>query len=160
MNQQIVATLWMRNPVLDVLKAAEELAEKTPVAQQFGEALEAAHVQKLWTSLPATRDLVEYARDRATEIREALAAEAESSDDKDLRVAAKKMLGLFDGYVRWTADALQQIERKEHLLGSLESEPIAPVVEPAVDEEPMSDSPASTEAAKRGKGRSKAAAAA
>ena len=159
MNQQIVATLWMRNPVLDVLKAAEELAEKTPVAQQFGEALEAAHVQKLWTSLPVTRDLVEYARDRATEIREALAAEAESSDDKDVRAAAKKMLGLFDGYVRWTDDALQQIERKEQLLASLETEPIAPI-EPAVEEEPMSDSPASAEAAKRGKGRRKAAAAA
>ena len=159
MNQQIVATLWMRNPVLDVLKAAEELAEKTPVAQQFGEALEAAHVQKLWTSLPVTRVLVEYARDRATEIREALAAEAESSDDKDVRAAAKKMLGLFDGYVRWTADALQQIEHKELLLAWLEAERIAPI-EPVVDEESMSVSPASAEAAKHGKGRRKAAAAA
>lgn len=156
MNQQIVATLWMRNPVLDVLKAAEELAEKSPVAQQFGEALEAARVQKLWTSLPVTRDLVEYARDRATEIREALAAEAESSEDKDLRGAARKMLGLFDGYVRWTADALQEIERKEQLLASLEAEPIAPVADPVVGEEPMSDSPSA--AGKRG--RRKAAAAA
>jgi hypothetical protein len=157
MNQQIVATLWMRNPVLDVLKAAEELAEKSPVAEQFAEALDAARSQKLWTSLPVTRELVEYARDRAPEIREALAAEAESADDKDVRAAAKKMLALFDGYVRWTADALGQIERKQQLLASLdEVEPIAPVVGPVVDEEPSSDSPAAS--SKRG--RRKAAAAA
>ena len=46
-------------------------------AMRLADALCAACSQKLWTSLPVTRELVEYARDRAPEIREALAAEAD-----------------------------------------------------------------------------------
>ena len=156
MEPTITATIWMRNPVLDILKAAEELAEKAPVQQQFAAALDAAHVQKLWTSLPASRELIEYAAGRSPEIREALAAEAESADEKDVRAAARKMLTLFDGYVRWTTDAMAQIEKKERLAATLHDVDVA---EDAAPDEPSSDSPAAADASKPTRRRKAAAAA-
>jgi hypothetical protein len=156
MEPTITATIWMRNPVLDILKAAEELAAKTPIQQQFAAALDAAHVQKLWTSLPATRELIEYAAGRSSEIREALAAESESADDKDVRAAARKMLALFDGYVRWTADAMEQIEKKERLAATLHD---IDVLDEATADEPIGDSPAAAELSKPSRRRKAAAAA-